>query len=226
MVDVAEFIDNVLSHGRYDPVKAHEYYERTKELKGRRSASDLKSEKKKAGWAYTKDQVEQEKKSALSTASEGNKQALIQLRGKAAERREEIRQKLQKIMEQIGKESKEGREDLDQKTKAAIEALPKMPNGLNKQQQAEFAEKRREEIAKIRGEASNKKVDITNFTKAWREGERTEASKTREEIAGELKGSLEKARENYKAARDQVKAKYEAELDAEFESIRTLRKGG
>lgn len=31
--------DDVLVHGEYDPVKAHEYYMRTRELKGRRKAS-------------------------------------------------------------------------------------------------------------------------------------------------------------------------------------------
>lgn len=37
----------------YDPVKAHEYYMRTRELKGRRSATKLNDEGKKV-WAYTK----------------------------------------------------------------------------------------------------------------------------------------------------------------------------
>lgn len=33
----------------YDPVKAHEYYMRTRELKGRRSATKLNDEGKKSG---------------------------------------------------------------------------------------------------------------------------------------------------------------------------------
>lgn len=37
----------------YDPVKAHEYYMRTRELKGRRSTTKLNDEGKKV-WAYTK----------------------------------------------------------------------------------------------------------------------------------------------------------------------------
>ena len=45
----------------YDPVKAHEYYMRTRELKGRRSATKLNDEGKKV-WAYTKNEISSKKK--------------------------------------------------------------------------------------------------------------------------------------------------------------------
>lgn len=39
MIDVEEFIENVLQHKtEYDPVEAHEYYMRTRKLKGRKPA--------------------------------------------------------------------------------------------------------------------------------------------------------------------------------------------
>ena len=40
----------------YDPVKAHEYYMRTRELKGRRSTMKLNDEGKNV-WAYTKNEI-------------------------------------------------------------------------------------------------------------------------------------------------------------------------
>ena len=43
----------------YDPVKAHEYYMRTRELKGR-STSSLNDEGKKV-WSYTKNNIKSEK---------------------------------------------------------------------------------------------------------------------------------------------------------------------
>lgn len=45
-------IDELLQHYAspyYDPVKAHEYYMRTRELKGRRSTTKLNDEGKKSG---------------------------------------------------------------------------------------------------------------------------------------------------------------------------------
>ena len=44
----------------YDPVKAHEYYLRNRELKGRRSSSKL-NETGKEQWSYAKEQIKTEK---------------------------------------------------------------------------------------------------------------------------------------------------------------------
>lgn len=56
--------DDFLAHYSskyYDPVKAHEYYMRTRELKGRRSSSKLSDEGKEV-WSYTKNQITTNKK--------------------------------------------------------------------------------------------------------------------------------------------------------------------
>lgn len=68
-----EFIDNFLSHDDgsqfYDPVKAHEYYLKNRELKGRRSAGQLRGKKKKEAWAYVQSQVADKKKAEIKAAS-------------------------------------------------------------------------------------------------------------------------------------------------------------
>lgn len=60
-------MDNNLQHYAspyYDPQKAHEYYMRTRELKGRRSATKLSDEGKKV-WSYTKNEIKAEKRPRL-----------------------------------------------------------------------------------------------------------------------------------------------------------------
>jgi hypothetical protein len=225
MGKVDTFIDKFfLKHGetRYDPVKAHEYYMKTRELKGRRSSSQLKGAVKKEGWAYTKKQVEEERKSTLENAGSTNKEAVAQLREKATARREEIRGKLEQAMLRLTTDSKTAREGISADVKSKIDALPKMPEGLTKQQKSEFAAKRREEIAKIRGEASQKREDVSVYVDKAREGERDFADVDREQVASELKDSLDKAKAAYESAKENIKAKYEAELDKEFESVRAL----
>jgi len=223
MGKVDEFLDQFfLKHGesRYDPVKAHEYYLRTRELQGRRSASKLKGDAKKERWAYTKSVVGEERKQALEKASTGHKEGAQQLREKAQARREEIRGKLEQAMLRLTNESKVTRESIAQDVKSKIDALPKMPEGLTKQQRAVFAAKRREEIAKIRGEADQKRDDVSLWVDKAREGERDFASMDREGVASSLKDSLDKAKEAYEAKKEEIKAKYEAELDQEFETAR------
>lgn len=222
MVDVESFIESVLSHGesRYDPVKAHEYYLKTRELKGRRSTSELRTKSKKEGWAYTKNKVEEERKQALETAAESNKQAVTQLRTSVQGRRDEIREKLRAVMERLTNESKTERERIAKETEAAIAALPEMPKGLNKAQAAEFAAKRREEIARIRGDAAETRAKYGEAVKYVRGVERGKLADERTKVSEELKSSVAKARDRYKSAREAIKAKYETELDREYESIR------
>lgn len=64
-----EFLHSEMAHYAspyYDPVKAHEYYERTKKLKGRRSTSGLNEEGKKAA-SYIKTQLDEERKAKVQT---------------------------------------------------------------------------------------------------------------------------------------------------------------
>ena len=73
----------------YDPVKAHEYYMRNRELKGRRSTSKLSDEGKKV-WQYTKQQITEEKKSKVEAEKEAKDQKTEELREKASATRERI----------------------------------------------------------------------------------------------------------------------------------------
>lgn len=213
-------VDKSVLHAasRYDPVKAHEYYERTKQLKGSGRRGKLNDEEK-AGIAYTKHVVSEDRKQALERAAKENKASVEQLRANAQVRREEIREKIQAIMERISDESEDFREGITAKTKAAIEALPEMPEGLSKAERAEFAAKRREELAKIRGEASSKRDDISKFSKAWREGERKNSNSAREQVGVELKQSFEKAKKAYDSAKEEIRVKYIDEARREAEAV-------
>lgn len=82
----------------YDPVKAHEYYMRKRELKGRRSTSKLSDEGKKV-WSYTKEQIKAEKKSKVEAEQERRKQTVEQERASAQAARERISAKLKRMKE-------------------------------------------------------------------------------------------------------------------------------
>lgn len=208
----------VHAESRYDPVKAHEYYERTKQLKGRGRRGKL-SDKQKAGVAYTKHVVGEDRKQALERAAQENKASVEQLRQKAQARREEIRQKLQEIIEKLSEEASVTREKITDDVQAKIDALPDAPENLTKAQRSEFAAKRREEIAKIRGEAKGKRKDVEVYVKAKKKGERDISTAVREEVGAELKQSFEKAKKAYDSAKEEIKKKYEAEARREAEAV-------
>lgn len=91
----------------YDPVKAHEYYEEHKHLKGRRSSAALSDEGKEI-WKYTKDQITEHKKADIESEKEKKKKTVEVLRADAAATRERINQRLKQLSDHIKSMSTKG----------------------------------------------------------------------------------------------------------------------
>lgn len=101
MDKTTEFINSIfeLEHAAapriYDPVKAHEYYMRTRELKGRsRSSAALKTKQQKEGWSYVKATVAENKKKEAQTLSFFNKLVMKKLRDDVVAKRKELSDKI------------------------------------------------------------------------------------------------------------------------------------
>lgn len=138
----------------YDPQKAHEYYMRTRELKGRSTAS-LNDEGKKI-WSYTKNNIKSEKAAKVKEEQEKRDQKITELRKKAEATKEQISSRLKELnetltqnasdrkksidtdkdsdLEEIEKESSSEKERIDNKKDAEIERLMaiEIPSGLSK----------------------------------------------------------------------------------------------
>lgn len=215
----------------YDPVKAHEYYMRTRELKGRRSTTKLNDEGKKV-WAYTKNEISGKKKEKVKEEQEKRKQKIAELRAKAKVTREQISAKLKELNAQLTEESSSRRSSL-----MAIE----IPSGLSKEERAKRVAERNEKIAKLRDDASEDKSKVSEQAKAEKEEVRTSASRKkkritedtkeeradnsanakseREKVSAELKAAVTAAREAYKAAKENLDATYEDLYQQEFDKI-------
>ena len=138
----------------YDPQKAHEYYMRTRELKGR-STTSLNDEGKKI-WSYTKNNIKSEKAAKVKEEQEKRDQKITELREKAEATKEQISSRLKELnealtqnasdrkksidtdkdsdLEEIEKESSSQKERIDNKKDAEIERLMtiEIPSGLSK----------------------------------------------------------------------------------------------
>ena len=96
----------------YDPVKAHEYYMRTRELKGRRSVQKLSDEGKKV-WAYTKNEIKTEKKAKVDAEKEKQKQTTTNLRERASETRKQISSRLKALNEALTRRAAKRKERIE-----------------------------------------------------------------------------------------------------------------
>lgn len=215
---VKEFVDSYLEHADpkyYDPVKAHEYYERTKQLKGRQpsqSEGDLRTDKKKRAWQYSKAVISETQRREQENAAARNRALLQKVRDTANQRRTEIRDKLNALLENISN-------DMKAETEAAaakIRRLPPIPRGLSPSAAAAANRKRAEEIAQIRGELDKSRKAKGSKAQSAREFSRSDMEKVRTEASK----ALDTARSSYEALKKGLKAKYERESQQEFEAIK------
>ena len=204
----------------YDPVKAHEYYMRTRELKGRRSTSKL-SDKGKETWAYAKNSIKEEKKGKVENAKNEQNAKIAAHRAHAEESRQRITARLKKLNEALTAKAsakrKKNSEDVNAKIKKIQEE--EYPSGISKEEKAKMVAERKEEIAKLRGEARADNAKVTKKTSKERSSNSQDAKEQRQVVATELKGAIAAAREAYKAAKSQLDASYEEIYQREFDKI-------
>ena len=163
----------------YDPQKAHEYYMRTRELKGR-STTSLNDDGKKI-WSYTKNNIKSEKTAKVKEEQEKRDQKITELREKAEATKEQISSRLKELnealtqnasdrkksidtdkdsdLEEIEKESSSEKERIDNKKNAEIERLMaiEIPSGLSKAERSKRVAERTAKIAKLRNDAIPRK---------------------------------------------------------------------
>lgn len=176
MTAVDDFIEEHLAHYAdqyYDPAKAHDYYLRTRQLKGRQSTKGMSAQQKEA-WAYAKNQIGNAKKADEKAAAEASKQFAKQLRDSAKAKRDAVTNQLNALIKSLAQQSVPG-------TRA-------LANGNDRA-------------------TENKNA-------------RARASVDRAALSADLKAALDKARSDYAAKRDALKAQYDAATQKEYDAIR------
>ena len=79
----------------YDPVKAKEYYERTKVLKGR---TKKMTESQRNAWEYTRQNIRNDRTKKLDNSRAAGQAEIEALRQNATQKRELIRSSLQELV--------------------------------------------------------------------------------------------------------------------------------
>lgn len=217
--DVEEYLRHYASP-YYDPVKAHEYYMENRELKGRRSTTNLSDEGKKA-WSYTKNEITAEKKEKITAEQEANSKKVAALRENASAMRERISARLKELNEALTEKAAQRKASIESSNKTKIENLleEEIPDNLSKEARARRIAERNEKIAKLRSDTKADKAQVTEDTKTERSNNSANASSERQQVSADLKTAIAAAREAYKAAKESINSSYEEIFQQEFEKI-------
>ena len=145
MIDISRRKDILIHYASpyYDPVKAHEYYEQHKHLKGRPTGR-LTDEGKQV-WKVTKMNIDQAKKIENDEARLVKLSSVQQFQNKAKEQRTMVQAKLTELLNTINDKYKTDTEALTETQKHQIE----VNNRLKKQKAEDIKNKKAREIESL-----------------------------------------------------------------------------
>lgn len=178
----------------YDPVKAHEYYERTKELKGRRSTTGLNAEGRKVA-SYVKKQLNEERKTKVNESKAQRDSQIESLR-------EETDSKIEDLRKETDAQSEAYRVQTQNKIDQLREKLEKMPSSIKKLS----AERISSQISDLLEANQQERIRLEN---AYRES----SASLRSEQQSSTESLRTKHTENTKKLKEEYDKKYEEELD-------------
>lgn len=202
MADVERFIAHALQDEEflahyaskyYDPVKAREYYLRTRELKGRDKAKDLSAEsrqKQSEGTAYVRNVISTKKKADLEKASKDTTAKIEAMQKKAEDTRKEITDKFEALIEKLKAKKETG--------------LNKIPENASPRLRA-FLMRQNKRLT----ESINK--DMVSAQK--------NASASIRAVGMNLRSAVSDAREAYRNSRKSITEKYDTDLKTELTNI-------
>lgn len=229
----------------YDPDKAREYYLRTRELKGRRSASGLKTESKKQAWAYAKNQIDTKRKQAAKDNSATRDNTVDQAQATAQARREEVSNKLKNLIamltakqkdnsEKLSNDQTKALEDLEAKQAARaqkikeeanrkIDAIPPIPKGVSPARRAALEARRASLISGIQDTATKAAQSLATEVNAERKKISEATATQREDLSTQTREAKMGGRTNATASRETVSSELKATVEkarASFEARR------
>lgn len=141
----------------YDPVKAHEYYERTKQLKARKSTAKL-NEAGKAAADYVKDSLTTKRKGLVEAENQS-------MKSKLESHRSQTKAEIASIRERLKGMSKEDKLKNRESLQAEIDGLRENNRSVREQLRAEFKKTK----TNLKDEYDNKYMDELDKIKSTKE---------------------------------------------------------
>lgn len=226
MIDMSERQDILMHYASpyYDPVKAHEYYEQHKHLKGRPTGS-LTDEGKQV-WKATKINIDQAKKRENDEARLVKLSSVQQFQNKAKEQRAMVQSKLTYLLNAINAKyktdtealtetqkrqievnnrmKKQKSEDLKNKKAREIEALKEDTSNMDADEREEYYENRKQKMSKISNKYAKENEQNISSTSNKNNKVREEIRNKKSALSEQKKKDTTKNRENAKQEREKI----------------------
>lgn len=238
-----DFIDSFLQHYAspyYDPVKAHEYYEEHKELKGRRSTAGLNDDGKDIA-KYVKKTLAEERKNKVSEhklktdsqIASGKDRMNRHIENTREAKDFDISSDKEKTDKKVAELNERKRRIIDSHSsgmRSKIADLKRELKGLSKKQRAERKDEIANKIASLRADNQKIRADIQDEFSSARAKTRSEhnekAAESREKyntesgkLRSEHKETSSELRSEHNAEKARLKEEYDKKYSEELSKI-------
>ena len=226
MIDISERQDILMHYASpyYDPIKAHEYYEQHKQLKGRPTGR-LTDEGKQV-WKATKINIDQAKKRDNDEARLVKLSSVQQFQNKAKEQRNMVQSKLTNLLNAINAKYKtdtqaltetqkhqievnnrikqQKSEDLKNKKAREIEALKEDTSDMDADEREEYYENRKQKMSKISNKYAKENEQNVSSTNSKNNKVREEIRNKKSTLSEQKKKDTTKNREDARQEREKI----------------------
>lgn len=184
----------------YDPVKAHQYYEEHKQLKGKKPSTATLNETGKKAATYVKEQITKEKNEALETESKNYGKRIIQQTSDAKARITSLQKKFSKLSRaqkkilgpKIQKELQKIQEDINRKREILKNEYEKNRKSINEN----YSNKYDSEVEKMNRDPSMVKQKTTKkSTKTTKKSTSKKSSNAKKSVEEQIAERRKEARE-------------------------------
>lgn len=200
----------------YDPVKAHEYYMRNRELKKRTSTAGL-NEKGKEAARYVKEQLNTEKKGKIDASKESMNSRINSSSQSTKSAIESSSNNMKSQIESKKEQMKATLESHKTKMQSEIDSLKKALKGMTKEQRSARREKILKQIDKLRATNAATREELQSQfesdSSSLREQHRTNSASLRDSHRTTSSSLREEHKKTATNLKEEYNEKYQQELD-------------
>lgn len=204
----------------YDPVKAHEYYEEHKKLKGRRSTAGLNAEGKNAA-RYIKEQLNNERKAKVEAHKQKTNDSIDSSKAYKKARSDAQREKTKAEIDRLREQKKQKVEQHKTQTQNRIDQIREFLKNLDPIEKDRQRERLQGQIDELRAANKAERTRLNDDFKASSTALREAQKRNIQGFADEHKRFTTNARNTHKEVKSRLKQEYDAKYEAELDKLRS-----
>lgn len=207
----------------YDPVKAHEYYMKNRELKGRKSTAKLNDKGKEAA-QYVKERLTTERKGKVQDHKDHTDNIIESLRSSKDSAIESNNDEKSKKLESLSEKKSAEIAEYSSQTQDKISQLRTLLKSMSKAKKAEYKEKVNTLIEALRYDNKQKRAELQAAYKSDSTAVKEDTKNRNSSLRSDFSSSRSGLNQEHKDVKSKLKDEYDQKYIDELDKIRSDKK--